>query len=136
VKEQELRQDVPIGVEGIDVIGGKLQKGFVVGGKEGPGTGGQGLRESGHIEVVAKDGEIGFIANDSVCRKQKQIQIQILRREKIVLVSRTKHCIFYCWLFTATFALTDGLARNGVPRLRNRRSNRWSRCWGGHSSGC
>ena len=78
VEEQELGKDVPIiGVEGLDVIGGKLQKGFVVGGKEGPGTGGQGVRESGPIEVVAKDGEVGVFANESVCRKKNKTKSEI-----------------------------------------------------------
>ena len=82
VEEQEFGKDVPIDFEGIDVIGGKLQKGFVVGGKEGPGTGGQGVREFGLIEVVAKDGEVGVFANESVCRKKNKTKSEIKYKYK------------------------------------------------------
>ena len=42
VEEQKL--DNVVLIDGLNVIGGKLQKGFIVGGKEGPGTGGQVVR--------------------------------------------------------------------------------------------
>ena len=92
MEEQELGKDVSIDVEGLDVMGGKMQKCVVVGGKESPGTGGQGIRESGHIEVVAKDGEVGVFANESVCRKKHKTKREskykkrkkVLRRENII----------------------------------------------------
>jgi len=66
VEEEEERQGARVARDDLDVIGGKLQKGFVVGGKQGPGSGGQGVGDAGAFEAAAKDGEVGIVAHDFV----------------------------------------------------------------------